>query len=99
MLNFVSIDLFFKRIKFNLIKGHDLASQFAVLSSRLEKLGIAHWSRLGRLKRSITLRQAVHMKSSQWELTAGRSVLDSRYFVITLKSKMMKQSPQHLYHY
>uniref|UniRef100_A0A0R3RPY0 DNA polymerase n=1 Tax=Elaeophora elaphi TaxID=1147741 RepID=A0A0R3RPY0_9BILA len=62
--------------------GHDLAAQFAILSSRLEKLGITHWSRLGRLKRSITVRQAAHMK--QWELTAGRLVLDSRLSAMEL---------------
>ncbi|KAL3998510.1 DNA polymerase (pol2) family protein [Acanthocheilonema viteae] len=64
--------------------GHDLAAQLAILSSRLEKLGITHWSRLGRLKRSITVRQAAHMKTSQWELTAGRLVLDSRLSAMEL---------------
>ncbi|KAM3720368.1 DNA polymerase alpha catalytic subunit [Dirofilaria immitis] len=64
--------------------GHDLAAQFALLSSRLEKLGIAHWSRLGRLKRSFTIKQATHMKTSQWELTAGRLVLDSRLSAMEL---------------
>uniref|UniRef100_A0A8R1XN47 DNA polymerase n=1 Tax=Onchocerca volvulus TaxID=6282 RepID=A0A8R1XN47_ONCVO len=64
--------------------GHDLAAQFAVLSSRLEKLGIAHWSRLGRLKRSIAVKQLAHMKTSQWELTAGRLVLDSRLSAMEL---------------
>ncbi|EFO26754.2 hypothetical protein LOAG_01730 [Loa loa] len=64
--------------------GHDLAAQFAILSSRLQKLGIAHWSRLGRLKRSIKIRQTLHMKTSQWELTAGRLVLDSRLSAMEL---------------
>ncbi|EJW88784.1 DNA polymerase [Wuchereria bancrofti] len=64
--------------------GHDLATQFTILSSRIEKLGIAHWSRLSRLKRSVTARQASHMKTSQWELTAGRLVLDSRLSAMEL---------------
>ncbi|CAG9534489.1 unnamed protein product [Cercopithifilaria johnstoni] len=64
--------------------GHDLTAQFTILSSRLEKLGITHWSRLGRLKRSVTVRQATHTKTSQWELTAGRLVLDSRLSAMEL---------------
>ncbi|VDK68129.1 unnamed protein product [Litomosoides sigmodontis] len=64
--------------------GHDLSAQFAILSSRLEKLGISNWSRLGRLKRSVTIRQAGHTKTSQWELTAGRLVLDSRLSAMEL---------------
>ncbi|VDM95153.1 unnamed protein product [Thelazia callipaeda] len=58
--------------------GHDLSSQFAVLCSRLEKFKITHWSRLGRLKRSVAIKQITRTKASQWELTAGRFVLDSR---------------------
>ncbi|KAK6106251.1 DNA polymerase (pol2) family protein [Brugia pahangi] len=64
--------------------GHDLATQFTILSSRIEKLGIAHWSRLSRLKRSVKARQAAHMKTSQWELTAGRLILDSRLSAMEL---------------
>uniref|UniRef100_A0A915PPC7 DNA polymerase n=1 Tax=Setaria digitata TaxID=48799 RepID=A0A915PPC7_9BILA len=64
--------------------GHNLPAQFAALSSRLEKLGIVHWSRLGRLKRSIPIKQAANIKASQWELTAGRLVLDSRLSAMEL---------------
>ncbi|VDK53683.1 unnamed protein product [Gongylonema pulchrum] len=58
--------------------GHDLSAQLSLLSSRLEKLKINNWSRVSRLKRAITIRQISSSKSSQWELTAGRFILDSR---------------------
>lgn len=64
---------------FRQIQGHDLPAQLSLLSSRLEKLKIAHWSRVGRLKRSITIKQIAHTKTLLWELTAGRLILDSRF--------------------
>ncbi|KAK0424730.1 hypothetical protein QR680_008817 [Steinernema hermaphroditum] len=62
----------------DVIVGHDMANTMSVLVSRLEKLKVEGWSRMSRLRRSATIQKLGHSKSSQWELTAGRLVIDSK---------------------
>ncbi|TKR94314.1 hypothetical protein L596_008611 [Steinernema carpocapsae] len=62
----------------DVIVGHDLQNTLSVLVSRMEKLQIREWSQTSRLKRSIALQKLGHSKSAQWELTAGRLVMDSK---------------------
>uniref|UniRef100_A0A0M3JEV6 DNA polymerase alpha catalytic subunit (inferred by orthology to a human protein) n=1 Tax=Anisakis simplex TaxID=6269 RepID=A0A0M3JEV6_ANISI len=62
----------------DVVLGHDMPTRLSTLVSRLEKLKIAQWSRICRLKRSIALKQLGRSKAAQWELTAGRLIVDSR---------------------
>uniref|UniRef100_A0A158R5N5 DNA polymerase n=1 Tax=Syphacia muris TaxID=451379 RepID=A0A158R5N5_9BILA len=64
--------------------GYDLASQFSTLVSRLEKLKMANWSCVGRLRRSIPLKKLNCTKAAFWEVTAGRFALDSRLAAMEL---------------
>ncbi|CAD6199263.1 unnamed protein product [Caenorhabditis auriculariae] len=62
----------------DVILSHDLSALITLLVSRLEKLKIANWSRISRLKRILNIGKVGHSKAAQWELTAGRLLLDSR---------------------
>ncbi|KAE9418198.1 hypothetical protein Angca_008996, partial [Angiostrongylus cantonensis] len=62
----------------DVLVGHDLSASISLLVSRMDKLKVANWSRTSRLKRSINVGKLAHNKSGQWELTAGRMLLDSR---------------------
>ncbi|CAI2349198.1 unnamed protein product [Caenorhabditis sp. 36 PRJEB53466] len=64
--------------------GHDLAASVSLLANRLEKLKVANWSRISRLKRAISIGKIGHSKSGQWELTAGRLMLDSKLAAMEL---------------
>ncbi|CAL2036593.1 unnamed protein product [Caenorhabditis brenneri] len=68
----------------DIIVGHDLSAAIALLVSRLEKLKLPNWSRISRLKRSINIGKIGHSKSGQWELTAGRMLLDSKLAAMEL---------------
>ncbi|CAB97239.2 DNA polymerase [Caenorhabditis elegans] len=68
----------------DMIVGHDLSATIALLVSRLEKLKLPNWSRISRLKRSINIGKIGHSKSGQWELTAGRMMLDSKLAAMEL---------------
>lgn len=64
--------------------GHDLAATVSLLVSRLDKLKLQNWSRISRLKRAISIGKIGHSKSGQWELTAGRMMLDSKLAAMEL---------------
>ncbi|CAP32014.2 Protein CBG13184 [Caenorhabditis briggsae] len=68
----------------DMVVGHDLSAMIALLVSRLEKLKLPNWSRISRLKRSINIGKLGHSKSGQWELTAGRMMLDSKLAAMEL---------------
>ncbi|KAF1762051.1 hypothetical protein GCK72_010313 [Caenorhabditis remanei] len=68
----------------DMVVGHDLSATIALLVSRLEKLKLPNWSRISRLKRSINIGKLGHSKSGQWELTAGRLMLDSKLAAMEL---------------
>ncbi|KJH48178.1 DNA polymerase, partial [Dictyocaulus viviparus] len=62
----------------DVLVGHDLFGSISVLVSRMDKLKVANWSRTSRLKRSINIGKVAHSKKGQWELTAGRILVDSK---------------------
>uniref|UniRef100_A0A7E4VXQ1 DNA polymerase n=1 Tax=Panagrellus redivivus TaxID=6233 RepID=A0A7E4VXQ1_PANRE len=62
----------------DLLIGHDIAAQLALLRERLEEHGIQIWHFLGRLKRKETLKQLPANKAFRWALTAGRLCIDSK---------------------
>uniref|UniRef100_A0A158PAC3 DNA polymerase n=1 Tax=Angiostrongylus cantonensis TaxID=6313 RepID=A0A158PAC3_ANGCA len=68
----------------DVLVGHDLSASISLLVSRMDKLKVANWSRTSRLKRSINVGKLAHNKSGQWELTAGRMLLDSRLSAMEL---------------
>ncbi|KAK6731230.1 hypothetical protein RB195_007596 [Necator americanus] len=68
----------------DLIVGHDLSASISVLVSRMDKLKVANWSRTSRLKRTINVGKVAHNKAGQWELTAGRMLVDSRLSAMEL---------------
>ncbi|VDM56386.1 unnamed protein product [Angiostrongylus costaricensis] len=68
----------------DVLVGHDLSASISMLVSRMDKLKVANWSRTSRLKRSINVGKVAHSKSGQWELTAGRMLLDSRLSAMEL---------------
>ncbi|EYC39595.1 hypothetical protein Y032_0650g1135 [Ancylostoma ceylanicum] len=68
----------------DIIVGHDLSASISVLVSRMDKLKVANWSRTSRLKRTINVGKVAHNKAGQWELTAGRMLVDSRLSAMEL---------------
>ncbi|CAB3401796.1 unnamed protein product [Caenorhabditis bovis] len=72
------------QIEPDIIVGHDLSAMVSILVSRLEKLKIPNWSRMSRLKRTINIGKVGHSKAGQWELTAGRLLLDSKLAAMEL---------------
>ncbi|VDM72705.1 unnamed protein product [Strongylus vulgaris] len=50
----------------------------------MDKLKVANWSRTSRLKRTINVGKVAHNKAGQWELTAGRMLVDSRLSAMEL---------------
>ncbi|KAK6035303.1 hypothetical protein COOONC_27191 [Cooperia oncophora] len=68
----------------DVIVGHDLSASIAVLVSRMDKLKVANWSRTSRLKRTVNVGKVAHNKAGQWELTAGRLLVDSRLSAMEL---------------
>uniref|UniRef100_A0A8R1E8M7 DNA polymerase n=1 Tax=Caenorhabditis japonica TaxID=281687 RepID=A0A8R1E8M7_CAEJA len=68
----------------DMIVGHDLSATISLLVARLEKLKLEKWSRISRLNRSISIGKIGHSKSGQWELTAGRMMLDSKLAAMEL---------------
>ncbi|XGW24552.1 hypothetical protein V3C99_006184 [Haemonchus contortus] len=68
----------------DVIVGHDLSASIALLVSRMDKLKVANWSRTSRLKRTINVGKVAHNKAGQWELTAGRLLVDSRLSAMEL---------------
>ncbi|WKX92015.1 hypothetical protein Q1695_010220 [Nippostrongylus brasiliensis] len=62
----------------DVIVGHDLSASISVLVARMDKLKVANWSRTSRLKRTVNVGKIAHNKAGQWELTAGRLLVDSR---------------------
>ncbi|PIO77205.1 DNA polymerase [Teladorsagia circumcincta] len=68
----------------DVIVGHDLSASVALLVSRMDKLKVANWSRTSRLKRTVNVGKVAHNKAGQWELTAGRLLVDSRLSAMEL---------------
>ncbi|KAK6014440.1 DNA polymerase [Ostertagia ostertagi] len=68
----------------DVIVGHDLSATVALLVSRMDKLKVANWSRTSRLKRTVNVGKVAHNKAGQWELTAGRLLVDSRLSAMEL---------------
>ncbi|CAJ0930207.1 unnamed protein product, partial [Mesorhabditis belari] len=64
-----------KALDVDLIIGHDAVSKVGKLIERLERLKIPNWHMMGRIRRSIPLKVG-SSKTAQWEMTAGRLVLD-----------------------
>ncbi|CAJ0565387.1 unnamed protein product, partial [Mesorhabditis spiculigera] len=62
----------------DLIVGHDASATINRLMARLAKHDIKTWPFMGRLKRSIPLKQIAHTKAAQSEMTVGRLVLDTK---------------------
>uniref|UniRef100_A0AAF5DCN8 DNA polymerase n=1 Tax=Strongyloides stercoralis TaxID=6248 RepID=A0AAF5DCN8_STRER len=75
---------FLEKHDFDLYVGHDFAEQLSKLVTRLYKLKISQWSRISRLKRTVDIYKVGFSKASQWELTCGRLIADSRIAAMEL---------------
>uniref|UniRef100_A0A914C0B3 DNA polymerase n=1 Tax=Acrobeloides nanus TaxID=290746 RepID=A0A914C0B3_9BILA len=62
----------------DILLAHDTSALLTTLVTRMEKHKLKDWSKLGRLKRTTDLSELGKSKFSQWKLTAGRLVLDSK---------------------
>uniref|UniRef100_A0A1I7XQC9 DNA polymerase n=1 Tax=Heterorhabditis bacteriophora TaxID=37862 RepID=A0A1I7XQC9_HETBA len=68
----------------DILVGHDLTSAINMLISRLDKLKVVNWSRTSRLRRTVNISKLSNSKAGQWELTAGRMLVDSRLSAMEL---------------
>lgn len=62
----------------NTTQGHNLEHQLEVVATRLRKYDLPSWSQLGRLYQRGTVPSLSKSTGERHQLTAGRSVIDSR---------------------